>query len=156
MHTLFEFLAEVRGNDCGTSVDFRGCFHGLLWKFAGFHGTCHSSWHFHGKGHGCGHGMCRGSTRGKLRRNNHGNPSTAIATAVLRNCRGNFHGHPRSFPWPSAAIATATRRSPRKSAEVRGKCHGSSADVQPKEIAQPSAAVRGHCHSNPPIMIHII
>lgn len=41
--TLLDFLAAVRGNDPGTSVDFCECCHGPLWKFAAFHGKCHGS-----------------------------------------------------------------------------------------------------------------
>ena len=39
--TFFYFLVEVRGSDRGTSVVFRGSFHGLPWKSAGFHGKGH-------------------------------------------------------------------------------------------------------------------
>ena len=97
-------------------VDFRACSHRLPWNFAGFHGKCHGSWHFHSNCHGGGDGTCRGSFRRKLGRINKGNPrkSVAIAKAVSGK-----------FAWPSAVIATAPRQSPRKSAEVRGNYHGS-------------------------------
>ena len=39
--SLFDFLLEVCGSDRGTSVVFRGSFHGLPWKSAGFHGKGH-------------------------------------------------------------------------------------------------------------------
>ena len=48
-------------------------------------------------------------------------------------------------PRPPAAIATATRQSPRTSAEIVA------ADVQPKRFPRPSETARGHCHGNPPI-----
>ena len=89
-----------------TAEAFRECCHGLSWKFAGFHGKRHGSWHFYGKCHGCGHGTCRGSVRGKLRRINYGNPreSASITMAVSADVQ------PQQRPWPSAA--------------VRGHCHG--------------------------------
>ena len=105
--TLFDFLVEVRGNDRGTSVDFRGCCHGLPWKSAGFHGKCHGSWRFHGQCHGCGHSTCRDSVRGKLRGNNHCNPLLVnsglleknmcciIETLVRRDWSGKWSEHGR-------------------------------------------------------------
>ena len=113
--TLFDILGEVLGNDRGTSVDFRGCCHGLPWKSAGFHGKGHGSWRFHGKCHVCGHGTCRGSVRGKLRGTNHGNPrkSAAIATAISADVK------PQQFPRPSAAILRYTAIA----TEVHGNCH---------------------------------
>ena len=55
------------------------------------------------------------------------------------------HGNPRKLPWqfprPSAVIATATRQSPRMSAEVRGNCHGS---FRGRSIEAISTAIRAH------------
>ena len=62
------------------------------------------------------------------------------------------HGNPRKLPWqflqPSAAIATATRQSPRKPAEVRGNCHG---NFRGRSIEAIFTAIRVHCHGDPPI-----
>ena len=136
MHIIC-LLVEVRGNDRGISVEFRGCCHELPWKSPGFHGKGHGSWHFHGKYHGCGHGTCRGSVRGKLRGTNHGNPrkSAAIATAISADVK------PQQFPRPSAAIATAILRYAAITTEVRGNCHGNFRRRQTTEI---STAIRGH------------
>ena len=133
---LFDFLAKVRGNDSATSVNFRGCCHGLTWESAGFHDKGPRSWPFHGKCLGCDHGTYGGSVRGTLhlptmatngrprqlsrQYNFHGN------AAITTKARGNHHGSPRQlprrlpwtsnrsnfhgYPWPSAAIATATLR----------------------------------------------
>ena len=60
---------------------------------------------------------------------------------------------PSQFPRPFAAIATVTRPSPRKSADVRGNCHSTS---RGRPTAAISTAVCGHCHGNAPIVIHII
>ena len=161
--TLFYFFVEIRGNDRGTSVDFRGCCHGLPWKSAGFHGKGHGSWRFHGQCHGCGHGTCRGFVRGKLRGTNHDNPwkSAAIATAISADVK------PQQCPRPSAAIrghchgnpfprqSSDTRQLPRKSEAIATAI---SADVKPQQFPLPSAAilrctaiateVHGNCHSN--------
>ena len=125
---LFDFLAEFRGNDRGTSADFSGwCCHGLPCKSAGLHGKCHGSWHFHGKCHGCDHRTCRVSVRGKLRRTNHSNPrksaetAFAISTAIRGHChskatitteiRGYQRQLPRQFPRKSnRKNSTATLR----------------------------------------------
>ena len=147
---------DVRGNDRGTSVDFRGCCHGLPWKPAGFHGKGHGSWRVHGKYYGCGHDTCRGSVRGKLRRTNHGNPrkSAAIATVISADVK------PQQFPLPSAAIrgqwqSSDTRQLPRKAAAIATAI---SAEVKPQQFPRPSAAilryvavateVRGNCHGS--------
>ena len=126
--TSLIILAEVRGNDRGTSVNFRGCCRRVPWKLTDFHGKGHSSWHFHGKCYGCGHGTCCGSVRGTFRR--------------------TIHRKSRKF----AASATTTRSSARTSAAIATAV---SADVQPQQFPRPSAAVRGRCHSNPSIVIHI-
>ena len=47
---------------------------------------------------------------------------------------------PWLFPWPSATIATATLQSPRTSAEARGNCHGSFCG---RPTAAISTAIRG-------------
>ena len=97
---------EVRGKARGTSVDLRGCYHGLPWNTAGFHGKGHGSWRFHGQCHGCGPGTCHGYVRGKLRGTKHVNPRTspAITTVISADVK------PQQCPRPSAA--------------TRGYCHG--------------------------------
>ena len=97
--TSFHFLVEVRGNDRGTSMDFRGCCPRLPWKSAGFHGKGHGSWRFHGKCHGCGHGTCRGSARGKLRGTTHGSARKPAAIAGRQTTATSMaiRGHCLSF-----------------------------------------------------------
>ena len=97
--TSFHFLVEVRGNDRGTSMDFRGCCPRLPWKSAGFHGRGHGSWRFHGKCHGCGHGTCRGSARGKLRGTTHGSARKPAAIAGRQTTATSMaiRGHCLSF-----------------------------------------------------------
>ena len=146
--TLFDFLVEVRGNNCGSSVDFRGCCQGLPWKSVGFHGKGQGSWRFHSKGHGswrfhgkcygCGHGTCRGSVRGKLCGTNHGNPrkSAAIATVISADVKPQQNKHDR--PGELSRQSSDTRQLPRKSTAVTTAIY---------------TAVRGHprqlsCHVN--------
>ena len=139
MHIIC-LLVEVRGNDRGISVEFRGCCHELPWKSPGFHGKGHGSWHFHGKYHGCGHGTCRGSVRGKLRGTKHGNPrkSAAIATAVSADVK------PPQFPRPSAAIRGHCHSNP----PIRGNYHGSPRQL-PRQFPQTSNHRNFHGHPRP-------
>ena len=71
----------------------------------------------------------------QLRRTNHD---------FLRNCRGNFDGHPRPLPRQRGNH----HGSPRKFAAI---AMAVSMDVQPQQLPRPSTAVRGHCHGNHPM-----
>ena len=157
---------EVRANDRGTSVDFRGCCHGLPWKSASFHGKGHGSWCFHGNCHGCGHGTCRGSARGKLCGTNHGNPWKSAATATVisadvkpqqfsrpsaairGHCHGNppirrnYHGNPRQLPrqFPRTSNNSNFRGHPRPFAAIA---------TEVLRYAAITTEVRGNRHGNP-------
>ena len=159
---LCEFLAEVSGNDRGTSVNLRGCYHGLPLKSPFLDGKFQGSWHFYGKSHGCGRGTCRGSIGGKLGLTNHGNQRKSASTAA-----GFADVQPRKVSRPSAAVRghlsrkiSDTRQKPRKSADVRGNCYSTcvvptvSTHETPQKIrrkfpsvARKSAEVRGNSHS---------
>ena len=64
--------------------------------------------------------------------------NSVVSTTVTH---GNLRILPLQFPRPSAAIATATRQSPPKSAEVRGNCHRS---FRGRSIEAISTAIRNH------------
>ena len=67
--------------------------------------------------------------------------SEANSVVPTMASRGNPRKLPLQFPRPSAAIATATRQSPRKSADVRGNCHGS---FRGRSVEAICTAIRGH------------
>ena len=140
----------VRGNNRGTSVDFRGRCHGLQWNFFEFPRQVPRVMYL---------------------------SFTANATVVVTaraailsvaNFIGTYHGNPRTsvaMSRISTAIATAMRQSPRKPAVIAAAF---SSDVQQKQFPRPSTevlgnyhrsfrgrptetistAIRGHCHGN--------
>ena len=142
--TLFDFLVEVRGNDRGTSMDFRGCCHGLRWKFAG--STARATSH----GDSTANVTVAATARAAVL-------SVAIATAISADAK------PQQFPRPSATIATAILRHMAIATEIRGNCHGNFRGRQTTAISSTihgnlrykaiATEVRGHprqlnCHVN--------
>ena len=131
--TLFDFLAEARGIDRGTSVDYRGCCHGLPWKSAGSRQLPRVM------------ALPRQMPRLWPR---HVATVLSVADSIVSTMA--THGNPRKLQWqfprPSAAIVTATRQSPWKSMAIATAV---SADVQSKQFPRPS--VRVHCNGNRPI-----
>ena len=136
--TLFDFLVEVRGNDPGTSLDFRGCCHGLPWKLAGFHGKSHGSWRFHGKCHGCCNGTGHGSVRCKLRGTSHANErkAAALTTAITADIK------PQLYPRSSAAICCHCHGNP----AIHGSHHGNPRQL-PRQFPRASNYKTFHGHS---------
>ena len=78
--------------------------------------------------------------------------SVAKSVVPIMATHGSPRQLPRQFPRPSAAIATETRQSPQKFAEVHGNCHGSFR-------GRPTAAkttIRGHPRPSAAIATAII
>ena len=121
----------VRSNYRDTSVDFRGCYHGLPWKSAGFHGK------------GNGSRACTAN-------------STLVATAraavlSVANSAGINHGNPRKYAAIAKAISADIKPQPFISTAIRGHCHGnppihSNYHGRPREL--PRQLPRTSNHSN--------